>query len=105
VRATVAGPILFRGRPPQRTAFTPDGEGEATLKLVVSEEFARILSAPTSTACGIARSSFRIEGSRTEIPPRAPVGADHDAGPLLGVSRDVSRTSRAPVRREKRPSA
>ena len=37
-------PILFEAALPQRTAFTLDGEGEATLKLVVPEQFARILS-------------------------------------------------------------
>lgn len=38
------GPILFEAALPQRTAFTLDGEGEATLKLVVPENFARVLS-------------------------------------------------------------
>ena len=37
-------PILFEAALPQRTAFTLDGEGEATLKLVVSEQFAKVLS-------------------------------------------------------------
>lgn len=36
--------ILFEAALPQRTAFTLDGEGEATLKLVVSEQFAKVLS-------------------------------------------------------------
>lgn len=44
IRGAVAGPILFEASLPQRTAFTLDGEGEATLKLVVSEQFARVLS-------------------------------------------------------------
>ena len=37
-------PLLFEAALPQRTAFTLDGEGEATLKLVVSEQFAKVLS-------------------------------------------------------------
>ena len=36
--------IRFEAALPQRTAFTLDGEGEATLKLVVSERFAKVLS-------------------------------------------------------------
>ena len=36
--------MLFEAALPQRTAFTLDGEGEATLKLVVSEQFAKVLS-------------------------------------------------------------
>lgn len=43
-RESKAAPILFEAALPQRTAFTLDGEGEATLKLVVPEQFAKILS-------------------------------------------------------------
>jgi hypothetical protein len=43
-RRAHGAPILFEAALPQRTAFTLDGEGEATLKLVVPEQFARILS-------------------------------------------------------------
>ena len=39
-----SAPILFEAALPQRTAFTLDGEGEATIKLVVSEQFAKVLS-------------------------------------------------------------
>lgn len=39
-----AAPILFEAALPQRTAFTLDGEGEATLKLVVPQQFAKVLS-------------------------------------------------------------
>ena len=38
------GPILFEAALPQGTAFTLDGEGEATLRLVVPEQFAKALS-------------------------------------------------------------
>jgi hypothetical protein len=37
-------PIIFEAALPQRTAFTLDGEGEATLKLVVPQQFAKVLS-------------------------------------------------------------
>lgn len=37
-------PILFEAALPQRTAFTLDGEGEATLKLIVPAQFAKVLS-------------------------------------------------------------
>jgi hypothetical protein len=43
-RRESAVPIFFEAALPQRTAFTLDGEGEATLKLVVAEQFARVLS-------------------------------------------------------------
>ncbi len=43
-RTGAAVPILFEAALPQRTAFTLDGEGEATLKLVVPEQFAKVLS-------------------------------------------------------------
>lgn len=43
-RDSKATPILFEAALPQGTAFTLDGEGEATLKLVVPEEFAKVLS-------------------------------------------------------------
>lgn len=36
--------LLFEAALPQGTAFTLNGEGDATLKLVVSEQFAKILS-------------------------------------------------------------
>jgi len=62
MRATVAGPILFEAALPQRTAFTLDGEGEATLKLVVSEEFARILS-DNITAAELLVRFVRMRGS------------------------------------------
>ena len=42
--AKSAAPILFEAALPQRTAFTLDGEGEATLRLVVSAQFAKVLS-------------------------------------------------------------
>jgi hypothetical protein len=38
------GPILFEAALPQGTAFTLSGEGDATLKLAVPEQFAKILS-------------------------------------------------------------
>ena len=41
---TAGAPILFEAALPQGTAFTLDGEGEATLKLVVPEQFAKVLS-------------------------------------------------------------
>jgi hypothetical protein len=37
-------PILFEAALPQGTAFTLNGEGDATLKLVVPEQFAKVLS-------------------------------------------------------------
>jgi hypothetical protein len=43
-RSQTVAPILFEAALPQRTAFTLDGEGEATLKLVVPEQFAKVLS-------------------------------------------------------------
>jgi hypothetical protein len=42
--SSTARRLLSRVVLPQRTAFTLDGEGEATLKLVVPEQFARALS-------------------------------------------------------------
>lgn len=41
---TKSTPIVFEAALPQRTAFTLDGEGEATLKLVVPAQCARVLS-------------------------------------------------------------
>jgi len=43
-RDAQSAPILFEAALPQRTAFTLDGEGEATLKLIVPEQFAKVLS-------------------------------------------------------------
>ena len=43
-RGPKGAPILFEAALPQRTAFTLDGEDEATLKLVVPEQFAKVLS-------------------------------------------------------------
>jgi hypothetical protein len=37
-------PIFFEAALPQGTAFTLNGEGDATLKLVVPEQFAKVLS-------------------------------------------------------------
>ena len=46
---------------PQRTAFTLDGEGEATLKLIVPANFAKVLSdnIPRLLNCSFV---VRIEG-------------------------------------------
>jgi len=54
-------PILFEAALPQGTAFTLDGEGEATLKMVVPEQFAKVLSDNIHRLRGV---SFvvRIEG-------------------------------------------
>lgn len=43
-KANTPAPIFFEAALPQRTAFTLDGEGEATLRLVVPEQFAKVLS-------------------------------------------------------------
>ena len=37
-------PILFEAALPVGTAFTLNGEGDATLKLAVPEQFAKVLS-------------------------------------------------------------
>jgi hypothetical protein len=42
--AKASAPILFEAALPQGTAFTLNGEGDATLKLVVPEQFAQVLS-------------------------------------------------------------
>ena len=44
LRIPKSAPILFEAALPQRTAFTLDGEGEATLKLIVSDQFSKVLS-------------------------------------------------------------